>query len=88
LPPSKQGPGLIVIQEIFGVNAAMRKICDHYASLATLLFVRSFWRQEPGVQLTDKTPAEWDRAMELFLRASMSKPVFAICLQLSHMCAR
>ena len=27
---------------------------------------RPFWRQQPGIQLTDKTPAEWDRAMELY----------------------
>jgi len=60
----------------------MRQICDHYASLGYVTVCPDlFWRQEPGVQLTDKTPAEWDRAMELF-KASMSKPVFAICLQL------
>jgi len=67
VPASGQGPGLIVIQEIFGVNAGMRAICDHYASLGYIAICPDlFWRQQPDIQLTDKTPAEWDRAMELF----------------------
>ena len=32
MPPSGAGPALIVIQEIFGVNAGMRKICDDFAA--------------------------------------------------------
>jgi carboxymethylenebutenolidase len=67
LPASKQGPGLIVIQEIFGVNTAMRQLCDHYASLGYIAVCPDlFWRQQPGIQLTDNTPADWDRAMELY----------------------
>ncbi|RMF69269.1 MAG: dienelactone hydrolase family protein, partial [Alphaproteobacteria bacterium] len=31
LPESGSGPGVIVIQEIFGVNAGMRRICDWLA---------------------------------------------------------
>lgn len=66
MPASGKGPGLIVIQEIFGVNAAMRQLCDYYASLGYVAVCPDlFWRQQPGVQLTDKTPAEWDRAMDL-----------------------
>nr|HPG93874.1 dienelactone hydrolase family protein [Dokdonella sp.] len=25
-----------------------------------------FWRQEPGIQITDKTDAEWQKAFQLF----------------------
>ena len=31
-PAGGHGPGLIVIQEIFGVNAYMRKLCDNFAA--------------------------------------------------------
>jgi carboxymethylenebutenolidase len=66
-PASGNGPGLIVIQEIFGVNAGMRKICDDFASKGFIAVCPDlFWRQEPGVQITDKSPAEWDHAMQLY----------------------
>ena len=66
LPPSESGPGLIVIQEIFGVNAVMRGICDSFAQKGYIAVCPDlFWRQQPDVQLTDKTPAEWDHAFDL-----------------------
>jgi len=67
LPPSGNGPGLIVIQEIFGVNVNMRNLCDEFAAQGYVAVCPDlFWRQQPGVQLTDKTPEEWDRAFELY----------------------
>ena len=45
----------------------MRKICDDFAAKGYIAVCPDlFWRQQPGIQLTDKTPAEWDRAMELY----------------------
>jgi len=67
MPAKGHGPGLIVIQEIFGVNVSMRQICDDFAAKGYIAVCPDlFWRQQPGVQITDKTPAEWDRAMELY----------------------
>lgn len=66
-PASGSGPGLLVIQEIFGVNASMRQICDAYAAQGMVALCPDlFWRQEPGIQITDKSEAEWKRAFELF----------------------
>lgn len=63
----KPAPGVIVIQEIFGVNAVMRGICDNLAKAGfNALCPDLFWRQEPGIQLTDKSEAEWQRAFELY----------------------
>ncbi len=65
-PASGSGPGLVVIQEIFGVNTVMRDLCDAYAADGYIAICPDlFWRIEPGVQLTDQTQAEWDRAFEL-----------------------
>jgi carboxymethylenebutenolidase len=65
-PAAGSGPGLVVIQEIFGVNQVMRDLCDSYAADGYVAVCPDlFWRIEPGVQLTDKTEQEWNRAFEL-----------------------
>ena len=66
-PASGSGPGIVVIQEIFGVNQVMRGITDTLAKQGYLALCPDlFWRQEPGIQITDKTEAEWQRAFQLF----------------------
>ena len=66
-PSAGKGPGIVVIQEIFGVNAGMRRIADDLAAQGyTALCPDLFWRQEPGIQLTDKSKEEWARAFELY----------------------
>ncbi|KGM33136.1 dienelactone hydrolase family protein [Inquilinus limosus] len=66
-PAAGSGPGILVIQEIFGVNAVMRQICDDLAAQGYVALCPDlFWRQEPGVDITDKSQAEWDKAFALF----------------------
>src|SRR5260370_30303864 len=45
VPASRSGPGILLLQEIFGVNASMRDVADYYAEegyvvLAPDLFLR------------------------------------------------
>jgi carboxymethylenebutenolidase len=66
-PASGTGPGVLVIQEIFGVNAGMRAICDQLAADGYFAFCPDiFWRQEANVDLSDKTDAEWQKAFALY----------------------
>ena len=66
MPASGSGPGLVVIQEIFGVNQVMRELCDGYAAQGYIAVCPDlFWRIEPDVQLTDKSEEEWNKAFEL-----------------------
>jgi len=63
-----EAPGaVIMIQEIFGVNATMRALSDWVASMGFWAISPDlFWRQEPGVQLDpDAGQAEWARAFAL-----------------------
>src|SRR5580658_1600104 len=54
LPRKGKGPGLVVLQEIFGVNASMRKVCDWMASRQfTVLAPDLYWRTNPGVELVE-----------------------------------
>jgi carboxymethylenebutenolidase len=85
-PPSQRGAGIVVIQEIFGVNTAMRRLCDDYAAKGYLALCPDlFWRQQPGVQLTDKTPAEWDRAFELYKGFDVEAGVRDLLASLAHL---
>ena len=64
--PAK-APAVIVIQEIFGVNSVMRGVCDQLALEGWLAVCPDlFWRQEPGIQLTDQSQEDWQRAFKLY----------------------
>jgi carboxymethylenebutenolidase len=66
-PAAPQAPAVVVIQEIFGVNAVMREITDGLAGHGYLAICPDlFWRIEPGIDITDQSPEEWKRAFELF----------------------
>jgi carboxymethylenebutenolidase len=57
---------VVLIQEIFGVSASLREIADEVSALGYhVLAPDLFWRQEPGVDLSDKTKEEWDKAFAL-----------------------
>jgi carboxymethylenebutenolidase len=75
-PKSGKGPGIVLIQEIFGVNQVMRDLADGYAGQGySVLCPDLFWRQEPGIDITDKTDAEWQRAFKLFKGFNVDKGV-------------
>jgi len=67
LPPGGHGPGIVLIQEIFGVNQVMRDLADSFAAKGYVVACPDlFWRIEPGIDITDKTEEEWARAFDLF----------------------
>jgi carboxymethylenebutenolidase len=60
-------PAVVVIQEIFGVNDTMRKICDHLSQTGYIAICPDlFWRQEPGLQLDDKSEKDMQKAFSLY----------------------
>ena len=86
LPEGGSGPGVVVIQEIFGVNAVMREITDDIASMGYVALCPDlFWRQEPGIQITDQTEAEWARAFELFNGFDLDKGVDDLDSTIEHL---
>lgn len=65
-PASGRGPGIVVCQEIFGVNKTMRAIADQYAADGFVVLVPDlFWRQVPGIEL-GYAEQDWQRAFELY----------------------
>jgi carboxymethylenebutenolidase len=75
-PDNPNGAAVVAIQEIFGVNAVMRGVCDDLAARGYLAVCPDlFWRLQPGVDITDKTKAEWDQALDLMNRFDVDKGV-------------
>lgn len=68
-PSGQPKAAVVAIQEIFGVNAVMRKKADWLAGEGFLAIAPDlFWRLEPGVDITDQSEAEWAKAMDLMAR--------------------
>lgn len=85
-PAVGRGVGIVVIQEIFGINKVMRDIADGLAARGYFALCPDlFWRIEPGVQLTDKSEAEWKRAFDLMGKFNPDSGVKDIQAAITHM---
>jgi carboxymethylenebutenolidase len=85
-PASGNGAGVVVIQEIFGVNANVRAIADDFAKQGYFALAPDlFWRIEPNVQLTDKTEGEWKKAFELMGKFHIDSGVKDIASTIAHL---
>ncbi|MGH1398641.1 MAG: dienelactone hydrolase family protein [Alphaproteobacteria bacterium] len=67
LPEITPAPAIIVIQEIFGINADIREKCDELAREGYIAIAPDlFWRIEPEIELIDSIEEQLQRAFELF----------------------
>src|SRR5271155_4214762 len=66
-PKNSPAPAVVVLQELFGVNADIRKHCDELAEQGFLALAPDlFWRQEPGVDLNVTSEADWQHGLRLY----------------------
>ena len=78
--------GILVIQEIFGVNKDMRAHCDRMASIGYFALCPDlFWRQEPGIQLADQSDTDWAKAFELYKGFDVDKGITDLLISLEHL---
>lgn len=60
-------PVIVVLQEIFGVNAGIRSIADAYAAKGYIAVAPDlFWRAEPGLDMSEDSPGDWARGFALY----------------------
>lgn len=65
-PETPNGVAVVVLQEIFGVNANIRGLCDRFADAGYAAVAPDlYWRQAPGVQLAPASDDGRAQAMEL-----------------------
>lgn len=75
-PANGSGPSVVVIQEIFGVNANIRAVADRLAGEGYFAVAPDlFWRQEPGIDMAAQTEEEWAKAFELYKGFDVDKGV-------------
>src|SRR5580698_2022487 len=66
-PKTLPAPAVVVLQELFGVNADIRKHCDELAEQGFLSVAPDlFWRQEPGTDLSVTSEADWAHGLRLY----------------------
>ena len=72
-------PAVVVVQEIFGINADMRDTCDELAKQGYIAVCPDlFWRLEPGVDMSDQTQPEWQKGFALYTAFNLDSGVLDI----------
>ena len=66
-PKTLPVPAVVVLHEVFGVNADIRKTCDELAEQGLNAVAPDlFWRQEPDVDLSVTSDADWQHGLRLY----------------------
>jgi carboxymethylenebutenolidase len=66
-PKVLPAPAVVVLHELFGVNADIRKTCDELAEQGFVAVAPDlFWRQEPGVDLSVTSESDWQHGLRLY----------------------
>ncbi len=84
-PSGECRAAIVVIQEIFGVNAGIRRKCDRLAEDGYLALAPDlFWRLEPGIELDPDVPEEFQRALEFLGRFDQDQGVADLEATIRH----
>jgi carboxymethylenebutenolidase len=66
-PASQPASAVVVLQELFGVNADIRATCDELASQGFIAIAPDlFWRQERDVDLDVRSEGDWQHGLRLY----------------------
>src|SRR6478735_4221335 len=84
--PAREPRGaIVVIQEIFGVNAGIRRKCDRLAADGYLALAPDlFWRIERSVELDPDVPEQFQRALSLMGQYDQDQGVADIEATIRH----
>jgi carboxymethylenebutenolidase len=84
-PAGEPRAAIVVIQEIFGVNAGIRGKCDRLAAQGYLAVAPDlFWRLQPEVQLDPDVEPEFKQALDLMGRFNQDLGVSDIEATIRH----
>ncbi len=87
LPSAGSGPGLLLIQEIYGVSDYMQAVADDLAGLGYVVAAPDlFWRLEPGYQAKHDEEG-LQRSLEMAARFDAGQGVADAAAALDHLAA-
>jgi carboxymethylenebutenolidase len=67
-PTARGRSAIVVLHEVFGVNADLRSTCDELAAVGfTAICPELFWRQERHVDLSVRAQSDWEKGMALYM---------------------
>ena len=85
-PEYGSGPGIVLLQEIFGINQYIRDVADYYAEEGYVVLAPDlFWRLEPGVELDE---SDFQKAFALYQKFDVAKAVEDIVATVAALRAR
>ena len=74
VPASGKGPGIVLCQEIFGINAYVREVADYYAEEGYVVLAPDlFWRMEQGRRPRLHAKRTCKKAFDFFQRFDVDK---------------
>lgn len=75
VPACGKGPGIVLCQEIFGINPYIRQVADSYAEEGYVVLAPDlFFRLAPNVEL-GYSPQDWQRAFAFYQRFDVDQGV-------------
>lgn len=76
MPSSGQGPGVVVIQEIFGINPWIREVTEWYAEQGYITLAPDlFWRLKPGIQLDPMSDSQFKEGFGYYEKFDVAKGI-------------
>jgi len=71
-----KAPGIVVVQEIFGVNAGIRAMADRWAGAGYIAVAPDlYWRQRKGIELDADVPEQFQQALAHMTAASLDDAI-------------
>jgi carboxymethylenebutenolidase len=65
-PENAPAPAVVVLHEVFGINADIREKCDELAEQGFIgVAPELYWRQELGVDLSVRSESDWQHGLRL-----------------------
>jgi carboxymethylenebutenolidase len=86
VPDAGSGPGLLIVQEIFGISPYIRSVCDRVADLGYVALAPDlYWRIESGVAIDEADPGALEQAFGYMGRLDFEQAVADAVTALAHL---